>query len=142
MKLVGETMTDDCQCIGERDSVRKAAQRMAELHAGAMPICGEDQRLKGMVTDRDIAVKVVAKGKDPEATEVAELAEGTPIWVEADADVDHAVALMEEHKVRRLPVIEDHKLVGIISQGDIARQVTPEETAELVASISAAPANN
>lgn len=142
MKLVGETMTDDCQCIGEHDSVRKAAQRMAELQAGAMPICGEDERLKGMITDRDIAVKVVAKGMDPDATEVAELAEGTPIWVEADADVDHAVALMEEHKVRRLPVIEDRRLVGIISQGDIARQAPTEETAELVASISAAPANN
>lgn len=142
MKLVGEMMTDNCQCIGEHDSVRKAAQRMAELQTGAMPICGEDDRLKGMITDRDIAVKVVAKGKDPDATEVAGLAEGTPIWVEADAEVDHAVALMEEHKVRRLPVIEDHKLVGIISQGDIARQAAPEETAELVASISAAPANN
>jgi CBS domain-containing protein len=142
MKLVGETMTEDCKCISEHDSVRKAAQRMAELQAGAMPICGEDERLKGMITDRDIAVKVVAKGKDPDATEVAELAEGTPIWVEADADVDHAVSLMEEHKVRRLPVIEDHRLVGIISQGDIARLAPAEETAELVASISAAPANN
>jgi CBS domain-containing protein len=69
---------------------RDAARRLAELQAGAMPICGNDGRLKGMVTDRDIAVKVVAQGKDPEATEVAELAAGTPIWVEADAEVDRA----------------------------------------------------
>jgi CBS domain-containing protein len=53
MRLVGETMTDDCQCIGEHDSVRDAALRLAELGAGAMPICGEDERLKGMITDRD-----------------------------------------------------------------------------------------
>ncbi|MGC1164715.1 MAG: CBS domain-containing protein [Solirubrobacterales bacterium] len=142
MKLVGETMTDDCQCIGEHASVREAAQRLAELPAGAMPICGDDERLKGMVTDRDIAVKVVAQGKDPDATEVAELAQGTPIWVEADADIDQAVALMEAHKVRRLPVIEDRRLVGIISQADIARQAPAAETADLLASISAAPANN
>lgn len=142
MKLVGEAMTEGCKCIGEHDSVREAAQRLAELQAGAMPICGEDERLKGMITDRDIAVKVVAQGKDPDATEARELAEGTPIWVDAGADIDHAVALMEEHRVRRLPVIEDRKLVGIISQGDIARLAPADETADLVASISAAPPNN
>jgi CBS domain-containing protein len=142
MPLVGEAMTDDCQCIGEHDSVREAARRLAELRAGAMPICGDDNRLKGMVTDRDIAVKVVAQGKDPEATEVMELAEGTPIWVEADADVDRAVQLMAMHNVRRLPVIEDHQLVGIVSQADIARQAPPQEAGDLLASISAAPPNN
>jgi CBS domain-containing protein len=142
MPLVGEAMTDDCQCIGEHDSVRDAARRLAELQAGAMPICGDDNRLKGMVTDRDIAVKVVAQGKDPEATEVVELAEGTPIWVEADADVDRAVELMTAHNVRRLPVIEDHQLVGILTQADIARQASPQETADLLASISSAPPNN
>jgi CBS domain-containing protein len=135
-------MTDDCQCVGEHDSVRDAARKLAELQTGAMPICGDDERLKGMVTDRDIAVKVVAQGKDPEATEVAELAEGTPIWVEADADVDRAVELMATRNVRRLPVIEDHRLVGIISQADIARQVPAQEAGGLLASISSAPANN
>lgn len=142
MPLVGEMMTDDCQCIGEHDSVRDAARRLAELQTGAMPICGDDERLKGMVTDRDIAVKVVAQGKDPEATEVAELAEGTPIWVEADADVDRAVELMATRNVRRLPVIEDHRLVGIISQADIARQAPAQDAGGLLASISSAPANN
>src|SRR5438045_2740346 len=107
MPLVGEIMTDDCQCVGEHASVRDAARRLAELQAGAVPICGDDARLKGMLTDRDIAVKVVAQGKDPEETEVAELAEGTPIWVEADADVHRALELMATRNVRRLPVIED-----------------------------------
>lgn len=142
MPLVSETMTDDCQCVGEHDSVRDAARRLAELEAGAMPICGDDERLKGMITDRDIAVKVVAEGKDPEATEVAELAEGTPVWVEAGADVDQAVELMAKHNVRRLPVIDDHQLVGIISQADIARQTSAQEAGGLVASISSAPSNN
>lgn len=142
MALVGETMTDNCQCVGEHDSVRDAARRLASLEVGAMPICGEDERLKGMITDRDIAVKVVAEGKDPEAIEVGALAEGTPVWVDADAVVDQAMDLMIKHGVRRLPVIEDHRLVGIISQADIARQTSTRESGDLVASISAAPANN
>jgi CBS domain-containing protein len=135
-------MTDGCECVGEHDSVRDAARRMAELGAGAMPICGDDDRLKGMITDRDIAVKVVAEGKDPEATEVAALAEGTPIWVDAGADVDEAMELMTKHSIRRLPVIEDHKLVGIISQADIAREASAAESGDMLGSISAAPSNN
>lgn len=135
-------MTENCQCIGEHDSVRAAARQLAELGVGAMPICGDDDRLKGMVTDRDIAVKVVAEGKDPEATEVSALAAGTPVWVEADADLDRATALMSEHAVRRLPVIEDHRLVGIISQADIARQTSNRESGDVLSSISSAPANN
>src|SRR3954463_15398368 len=135
-------MSSDCTCVGEHDSLLDAAQQLARLDVGAMPICGDDDRLKGMITDRDIAVKVVAEGKDPEATEAGSLGEGTPTWIEADADVDHAIALMSEHGVRRLPVIEDHKLVGIISQSDIARQTTTRESGDLLASISAAPANN
>lgn len=142
MTRVAETMTDNCQCVGEHDSVREAARRMAELNAGAMPICGDDDRLKGMITDRDIAVKVVAEGRDPESTEVAALAEGTPIWVDADADVDQAMQLMAEHHIRRLPVIEDRKLVGIISQADIARQTSAQESGSMLGSISDAPANN
>jgi CBS domain-containing protein len=142
MTLVGEIMTDDCQCIREHESVREAARRMAELKIGAMPICGDDDRLKGMITDRDIAVKVVATGKDPEATEAGELAQGTPVWVEADADVSYALELMGEQDVRRLPVIKDHRLVGIIAQADVARQTSAQETGDLVASISASPANN
>jgi CBS domain-containing protein len=142
MTLVGEIMTDDCQCIREHESVRQAARRMAELEIGAMPICGDDDRLKGMITDRDIAVKVVAAGKDPEATEAGELAQGTPVWVDADADLNYALELMAEQDVRRLPVIKDHRLVGIIAQADVARQTSAQETGDLVASISASPPNN
>ena len=68
-KTARDVMTGDVECIGENDSVRDAAKRLAELDVGAMPICGEDNRLKGMLTDRDIAVKVVAQGKDPSTTQ-------------------------------------------------------------------------
>jgi CBS domain-containing protein len=142
MPLAGEIMTEDCRCMGEHDSVRDAARRLAELRIGAMPICGDDDRLKGMITDRDIAVKVVAEGLDPDRTEVGRLAEGEVVWVEADADLDRALELMAEHDVRRLPVIQDHRLVGIISQADIARQTPADATGDLVAAISASPPNN
>ena len=142
MPLTGEIMSDDCRCVGEHESVRDAARRLAELSIGAMPICGDDDRLKGMITDRDIAVKVVAEGLDPERTEVGTLADGRVVWVEADADLDRALELMAEHDVRRLPVIQDHRLVGIISQADIARQTPAEAAGDLVAAISASPPNN
>ena len=142
MTRAREIMTEDCQCVGEHDSVRDAARRLAELSVGAMPICGDDDRLKGMITDRDITVKVVAQGKDPAVTEAGELADGTLVWIAADGDVDEALRLMAEHDIRRLPVMEDHRLVGIISQGDIARRTSAAEAGALVESISSAPPNN
>jgi CBS domain-containing protein len=142
MPLAGEIMTDDCRCVGEHESVADAARQLASLDIGAMPICGDDNRLKGMITDRDITVKVVAEGRDPARTEVGELAQGTPVWVDAGADLEFAVRLMTEHDVRRLPVIEDHRLVGIISQADVARHASAERTGGLVEAISTAAANN
>ncbi len=142
MTRAREIMTEECQCIGEHDSVLDTARRLSALNVGAMPICGDDDRLKGMITDRDITVKVVAQGKDPAVTEAGELAAGTPVWVAADGDVDEALRLMAEHDIRRLPVMEDHRLVGIISQGDIARRTSAAEAGALVESISSAPPNN
>jgi CBS domain-containing protein len=139
-KSVKEVMSSDCQCIGENDTLADAAKRMAELDVGAMPICGEDDRLKGMITDRDIVVKAIAQGKDPGSTQASELAQGKPIVVGADDSVENALSVMKEHKVRRLPVIDDNKqLTGIVSQGDLARNIDEEQVGELVETISAAP---
>jgi CBS domain-containing protein len=89
-KSAREVMTQDAQCVGENDSVLDAAKRLAELDVGAMPICGEDDRLKGMLTDRDI-VKVLAQGKDPSSTAAGELGEGKPVTIGADDSVDEAL---------------------------------------------------
>ena len=102
-----------------------------------MPICGDDDRLKGMLTDRDIVVKVLAQGKDPSSTKVSELAEGKPVTIGADDSIEEALRTMSEHKVRRLPVIDGHELIGIISQADIARNLDDEKTGDLVEAISA-----
>jgi CBS domain-containing protein len=132
-----DVMTPDCECIGENETVADAAKRLKELDVGSMPICGEDDRLKGMLTDRDIVVKVLAEGRDPASTTAGELGEGKPVTIGADDSIDEALKTMAEHKVRRLPVIDDHRLVGIVAQADIARNVEGGQVGDLVESISA-----
>ena len=103
-----------------------------------MPICGEDDRLKGMVTDRDIVVKVLAQGKDPSSTPVSELAtQDEVVTIGADDPIDEALRTMAAHKVRRLPVIDGRELVGIVSQADIATNLDEEKVGDLVEAISA-----
>ncbi len=138
-KTAREVMTGDAQCIGENDSITDAAKRLKELDVGAMPICGEDNRLKGMLTDRDIVIKVIAEGKDPNSTKAGELGEGKPVTIGADDSIDEALHTMAEHGVRRLPVIDGHDLIGIVSQADLARNVDEEKVGDLVEAISSAP---
>jgi CBS domain-containing protein len=138
-KTAREVMSGDCECVGENETVSDAAKKMAELDVGAMPICGEDDRLKGMLTDRDIVVKVLATGKDPGSTRAGELGQGKPVTIGADDSVAEAIATMKEHKVPRLPVIDGHDLIGIVSQGDLAQNADEDEIGELVEVISAAP---
>ncbi len=135
-KKARDVMTEDCKCIGENDTVADAAKKLAELNVGSMPICGEDDRLKGMITDRDITVRVVAEGKDPADTKVSELAQGKPVTIGADDSVEDALDTMSEHQVRRLPVIDGQDLVGIVSQADIARELPEEKVGDLVEAIS------
>ena len=136
-KTAREVMTGGAECIGENDSVLDATKRLAELDVGAMPICGEDNRLKGMLTDRGIVVKVLAQGRDPSSTTCGALGEGKPVTIGADDSVEEAIHTMKDHKVRRLPVIDGHDLIGIVSQADLARSVDEEHVGELVEAISA-----
>jgi len=137
-KTARDIMSPDCTCVGENDTVLEAAEKLAELDVGSMPICGEDDRLKGMVTDRDIVVKVLAEGKDPSSTPVSELAtQDEVVTIGADDPIDEALRTMAAHKVRRLPVIDGHELVGIVSQADIATNLDEEKVGDLVEAISA-----
>src|SRR4051812_8867637 len=139
-KKARDIMNPDCTCVGENESVLDAARKLKQLDVGAMPICGEDNRLKGMLTDRDIVVKVLAEGKDPSSTKAGELGQGDgkTITIGADDPIDEALRTMTANKVRRLPVIDGHDLVGIISQADIARNLDEEQTGDLVEAISSA----
>lgn len=136
MTTAREIMTPNARCVRSSDNIADAARTMAELNVGALPICGEDGRLKGMLTDRDIVVKAVAHGLDPESTPSRTLAAGKPVTVDAADDIGIALDRMREHQIRRLPVIEDHQLVGIISQADIALALSPETTGATVEEIS------
>ena len=136
MTITRDIMTPSPRCIGENDSLHIAATVMSDLDVGALPICGEDSKLKGMLTDRDIVVRAVALGLDPETTPVRALAQGKPVTVDANDDIDVALKRMQEHQIRRIPVIEDHLLVGIVSQADIALSLSAEQTGETVESIS------
>ena len=136
-KTAREIMSGGAECIGENESIAEAAQKMAQLDVGALPICGEDDRLKGMLTDRDIVVKVLAEGKDPQSAKAGEFEQGKPVTIGADDSAEQALRTMSEHKVRRLPVIDGDKLIGIVSQGDLATELGPEQVGELVGAISA-----
>ena len=136
MTTARDVMTFDPQCVGENDTLVEAARRLRDLDVGAMPICGEDGRLKGMLTDRDIVVKCLAEGGDPATTTAGSLGEGRPVTIGADDDIREALQTMQDHQVRRLPVIDGHDLVGIISQADIARSLSSAETGETVEEIS------
>jgi CBS domain-containing protein len=138
-KTAREVMTGDAECIGENETVAEAAKKMSDLGVGALPICGEDDRLKGILTDRDIVIEVLASGKDPESTRAGELGDGKPVTIGADDSVGEALRTMKEYAVRRLPVIDGQRMIGIVSQGDLAQNVDEEEVGELVEAISAAP---
>jgi CBS domain-containing protein len=138
-KNVRDVMTSGAECVREGDSILDAAKRLAELDVGAMPICSEDDQLKGMLTDRDIVVKVLAQGRDPGQVTAGELAEGEPVTIGPDDSVEDALRKMKEHKVRRLPVTDGDDLVGIVSQADLAVNVDEEQVGDLVEAISAAP---
>jgi CBS domain-containing protein len=139
MATAREIMTGGAECVGENESLAEAAKKMRELNVGALPICGEDNRLKGMLTDRDIVVKAIADGKAVEETSAGELGEGKPVTIGADDSAEEALRTMTEHKVRRLPVIDGHDLIGIVSQADVATNLSDDQTGALVEAISAAP---
>jgi len=136
MTTARDLMTPDPTCVGEKDSLVEAARLLRDLDVGALPICGEDGRLKGMLTDRDIVVKCLADGGDPSSVVAGDLAEGEPVTIGADDDIQEALRTMQDHQVRRLPVIDGHDLVGIISQADIARSLSSSDTGRTVEEIS------
>lgn len=135
--LAREMMHVGVECVGEHDSLLHAAQRMRDLDVGCMPICGDDEQLHGIITDRDIVLRCCADGRDPATMTAGELTQGTPVWISAGANEDQVLELMSGHQVKRLPVIEDGQLVGMISEADIARQLSDDKVARMTEGIYA-----
>ncbi|MEN3609432.1 CBS domain-containing protein [Plantactinospora sp. ZYX-F-223] len=136
MTTAREIMTPNPTCVGEGEDMVTAARRMSELGVGSMPICGGDNRLKGMLTDRDIVVKVLAQGRDPRSVTAGELAQGKPVTIGADDDAEEILRTMGSHQVRRLPVIDGHDLVGVVAVADVARALPDRPVGDLVDAIS------
>jgi CBS domain-containing protein len=140
MKKARDIMSPGAEFISMDATIADAAQKMASNDVGVLPICNAEGRLQGMLTDRDIVVKVIAAGKDPAGTTVDQVAQGTEVvTIGADDSVDEALRTMKEHKVRRLPVIDGKKVIGMVSQGDIALNLSDDKVGDLVEAISAAP---
>jgi len=142
MATAREIMHMGAECIRQNETLTAAAAKMGDLHVGALPILGADDRLHGIITDRDIVVRAVANGLDPQETTVDMLAKRTPIWVDASADINDVLQTMEEHKVRRLPVVENQQVVGVISEADLATRLGAREISEFASSVYSAPPNN
>ncbi|WP_046776716.1 CBS domain-containing protein [Streptomyces yangpuensis] len=137
MKTAREIMHPGASCVQETETLMDAARRMGELDVGALPICGPDDRLHGIITDRDIVIKCLAKGKDPSHMTAGQLAQGKPVTVDADAGADQVLATMQDHHIRRVPVIADHRLVGMISEADLARHLSDDQVGHFVETICA-----
>lgn len=135
-KSIRELMTANPCSIDADKPVAYAARMMRDEDVGIAPIV-EGDRLVGTLTDRDIAIRVVAEGKDPETTTVREVASTDVVTIDPHQDLDEALRLMAQHQVRRLPVVEeDGRLVGIVAQADVARAGDDAQTGELVEEIS------
>ena len=135
-ETIRDVMTGSPRTIDSAGSAVDAARLMRDEDVGLIPIV-ESDRLIGTVTDRDIAVRLVAEGKSPESTRVADIASRELVTIDPDQDVDEAMRLMSKHQVRRLPVVEeDGKFVGIVAQADIAKHVAAAQTGEVVEKIS------
>lgn len=137
MTTARDIMHTGAECIGEHATLEYAAQRMRDLDVGALPICGDDDRLHGIITDRDIVTKCVASGGDPATVTAGGLAQGAPVTIDSMADVAQVLSVMEENRIRRLPVIESHRLIGMITEADLARHLPEQSVGQFVEAICA-----
>lgn len=137
MTTARDIMHVGAECIGEHETLAQAARRMRDLDVGALPVCGDDERLHGIITDRDIVLKCVAGGGDPETVTAGDLAQGKPFTISAGASAEQVLRVMEENRIRRLPVIDNHRLVGMISEADLARHLPEPAVAAFVEAICA-----
>ena len=135
-KSIRDVMTSNPSSVSSNQTVADAARLMKQEDVGITPVVDGD-RLVGTVTDRDIVVRVVAEGKDPQSVTVRDVASTDLVTVDPQQDLSEALRLMAQHQVRRLPVVEeDGRLVGVVAQADVARQADEAQTGRMVEDIS------
>ena len=137
---ISEVMTERPRAVTARMTVREAARLMDEEDVGSLPVVDEAERLIGIVTDRDVAVRVVGRGLDSDTTLVGDVASQEVAVLSPENDLDDALRLMAQEQVRRIPiVVRENQLVGIIAQADVAHAGKEKATGEVVEAISRAP---
>jgi CBS domain-containing protein len=140
MTKIAEVMTERPRAIAPQTSIQEAARLMEEEDVGSLPVVEEGARLVGIVTDRDIAIRAVAHGIEPQGTSVMDIASKDVYGLAPDDDLDDALEMMARAQVRRLPVVvRDNELVGMVAQADVARTSKEKTTGEVVQAISQAP---
>jgi CBS domain-containing protein len=137
MTIARDIMHIGADCIGDNETLQYAAQRMRDLDVGALPVCGDDDSLHGIITDRDIVTKCVANGADPATVTAGQLAQGAAVTIDASADVTDVLNVMEQHKIRRLPVIDSDRPIGMITEADLARHLPEQSVGQFVEAICA-----
>lgn len=130
-------MTSPADCLSESNSLVDAAAALSRGNIGSMPVVGDDGQLVGILTDRDIVVRAVAEGRSPEDTTVGEVMSSDRLTtVSPDASAEEVLDCLSSSQVRRVPVVEDGRVVGIISQADVARELSSKDTGDVVEAIS------
>lgn len=135
MKTARDIMTTPAETLAPTATLTEAAQRLRDLNVGSLPILDGDH-LAGVVTDRDIVVRGIAEGLDPSSSTVAEVATGAVVTVDVDDDAADVARIMGERQVRRVPVLDGGKLVGVVAQADVARDLDARTTGDVVEDIS------
>ena len=137
MTTAREIMTQSAECVRTDETAADASRTMTRLGVGALPICGKDGKVKGVLTDRDLVTKVVGKGRDAGTFPAGDLNQEEAVTIGADDSVDEALATMNRHRVRRLPVVDGDRLVGMLSVADVAVNIPNPRVGELVEALSA-----
>jgi CBS domain-containing protein len=136
MTQVREIMTQNPEHLSADTTLVDAARQMRDLDVGSFPICDADGQVTGIITDRDIVVKCIAEGGDPNSATVGSISDSMVYTVGPDDEIENALTVMEDHQVRRLPIVENGKLIGILAQADIARSMSEPRVGEVVEEIS------
>ncbi|MFB6781099.1 CBS domain-containing protein [Streptomyces sp. NPDC056352] len=137
--LARDIMSSGVQCVGAHQSLLDVAKMMRDLNVGCLPICGDNNRLTGLITDRDIVITCCAEGVDPATVQAGSLSAKVH-WIDAAADASEVLTTMEEHQIKRLPVIDvqsGHRLVGMITEANLAKNLSDEQVAEFASRVYA-----
>lgn len=133
---IKEIMTKDVKTISENCTIQEAAEHMKSLNVGSIPVCNKSNKLVGMVTDRDMVIRGLTSGSDPD-TPISQVMSTTPVSIDPDIGVHEAARVMAKNQIRRLPVVENNEVVGIVSIGDLAvRDIYVNEAGDALSSIS------